>query len=134
MSRKNRQPTPGQPKPPLTKLKELPPTERDTVMDILHAKSYLEASPVVGELVGFPCSPKVLLRFYHWQETQDSLENSDDLLEQITAFEKESHPDWPPEKARVMATSFFLRHTMQKKDLKAFASMAWLSSQNEKGD
>jgi hypothetical protein len=134
MNRKLRQPSPGEPKPPLTKLKELPVTQRDSLMDILRDRTYGEASPLVSELVGFPCSAKVLSKFFPWQQSQESLEGAEDLLDQIVAFEKQRHPDWPVEKARALATTFFMRHAMEKRDLKEFATAARLSLQNEEAE
>jgi len=55
MSRKIRQPGSGREKPPLTKLKELPVTERYILMHILRGKSYVEAALRVSELAGFFC-------------------------------------------------------------------------------
>ena len=122
--RKLKQPGTGQSKAPLTKLKELPSAERAKVMEILRARTYRDAEPLVGELVGFACSMDVLCRFFSWQGAQEDMEISKGVLSQVTTFMREQLTGWPEEKIREAAVSFFTLHALAKRDVKGFAHMA----------
>ncbi len=130
--RKLNQPGTGQPKAPLTKLKELPPAERAKVMEILRSHTYRDAEPLVGELVGFACSMDVLCRFFSWQGAQEDMEISQGMLSQVAAFTREQLEGWPKEKIREEAASFFTLQTLAKRDVKGFASMARFYLQAER--
>jgi hypothetical protein len=129
---KLRQPVAGQPKPPLTKLKELPSAERGKIMEMLRSHTYRDAEPMVSEAVGFTCTIDVLCRFFSWQGAQEDMVISSDMLRQVMSFTRAHHADWPEEKVREAAASFFTLHTMAKRDVKGFASMARLHLQTER--
>jgi hypothetical protein len=124
--RKINQPPPGQSKPALTKLKELPSADRAKLMEVLRANTYAQAVPLVENLFGFACSADVLFRFFRWQSTQESLENANDLVATFEEFARKQNPDWSPDKVRETAISFFLAHTAQTKDVDSFVSVAHL--------
>jgi len=127
-----KQPGKGQPKAPMTKLKELPPAERSKVMEILCKHTYRDAEPLVSKLVGFDCSMDVLCRFYSWQGTRQDLELSKGTLRQVTSFLREEFPGWPEEKVNEAAASFFTLHAVATRDVKGFASMARFYLQTER--
>src|SRR5689334_8614665 len=98
LTRKIKQPAPGQPKPPLTRLKELPVAERTRVNEILRAHTYEQAQPLIQQLLGCGCSRSVLNRFFQWQQIEEAMEISEDTLTQAVAFLQASYPDWTEEK------------------------------------
>jgi hypothetical protein len=129
---KIRQPRAGQPKPPLTQLKELPPAQRGKIMEILRSHSYRDAEPMVSRAVGFRCSIYALCRFSSWQRAQEDMEISDDMLRQVVSFTRKRHADWPEEKIRAAAASFFTLRSMAKRNEKVFTSIARLHLQAER--
>jgi hypothetical protein len=130
--RKLNQPAAGRPRPPLTKLKELSPLDRSKVMEILRHHSYRDAEPLVAEVAGFPCSVDVLCRFFSWQNAQEDLELSNDMLRQMVSFARENLSGWPEEKIRATAAAFFTLRAMAKRDDKTFANMARMYLQSER--
>jgi hypothetical protein len=48
------------------------------------------------------------------------------------SFTRDHHADWPEERIREAAAGFFTLHTMAKRDVKGFASMARLHLQTER--
>ena len=102
------------------------------MMEILRSHTYRDAEPLVAQAVGFACSVDVLCRFFSWQGAQEDLEISDDLLQQVGSFIREHFAAWPEEKIREAAASFFTFHTMNKRDVEGFASMARLRVQAER--
>jgi len=126
MQRKLRQPSPGEPKPPLTKLKELSAEERGKVMNILHANTYEQAQPLVEQLVGFHSSIDTLRRFFAWHQTDHAMELTDEAIGQIDNFLRERYPGWSEEKMRETASAFFTIHTMAQRDTRGFACVARL--------
>jgi hypothetical protein len=129
-NRKIKQPPPGQPKPPLTQLKELPPDTRAQIGGILRANTYEQAQPLIEQLLGFSCSTSVLFRFYQWHKTQDAMEISEDAITQVVSFLQESYPDWTEEKMRQSASAFFAMHAVSKRDIRGFTSIARLGLQS----
>ena len=130
--RKLNQPATGQPKAPLTKLKEFPPAERAKIMEILRTHTYHDAEPLVGKLAGFDCSTDVLCRFYSWQGTRQDLELSKGTLRQVATFLREEFPGWTEGKVNEAAASFFTFHAVAAQDVKGFASMARFYLQAER--
>src|SRR6185437_10324080 len=130
--RKMKQTGTGQPKAPLTKLKELQPAERAKIMEILRTHTYCDAEPLVKKQVGFACSTDVLCRFFSWQGAREDLEISKGTLRQVTTFLREELPGWPEEKVNEAAASFFTLHTLATRDIKGFASMARFYVQAER--
>lgn len=130
-TRKLRQPGPGQKKPALTRLKELPAEDRARLMAVLRENTYTQAAPLCEQLVGFPCSLDVLSKFWQWQGTQEDLETSNDWLDQFEQFTRSQNPDWSADKVREQAIAFFLAQTAGKKDLKGFVQIAQID-QNER--
>jgi hypothetical protein len=126
LARKLRQPSAGQPKPPLTKLKELPAEQRAKVMDLLRSQTYEEAQPGIEQLVGFSCPIYTLTRFHHWQKASEAMEVSAETTEQIGDFLRERYPDWTEEKMRETASAFFTMLAMSRQDTRGFACVARL--------
>jgi hypothetical protein len=128
---KLRQPSPGQTKPPLTRLKELPAVKRAEVMAILRARTYDQARPAVEALVGFGCSTGALCRFFSWQAKQDEARASEDMVGQVTRFIREHRSDWTEDKVREVASTFFMMHAMKNRDSRDFVRVARLGLQGE---
>ena len=126
LERKLRQPSPGQPKQPLTRLKELPPEERDAVMGILESNSYEQARALVEARVGIACSVDTLGRFFAWKSAQKTMAHSDEMLGEVEDFIAEHYQGWSEEKMREAASAFFMARTMEKRDAKSFACVAKL--------
>ena len=126
IQRKLRQPSPGEPKLPLIRLKELAAEERARVMHILRANTYEQALSMVEQIVGFNCSIDTLKRFFAWQQTGQAMELSDEMIGQIGDFLRERYPGWSEEKMRETASAFFTFHTMSQRDTRGFACIARL--------
>jgi hypothetical protein len=126
LTRKTRQTTPGQPKPPLTQLKELPSEQRASVMAILRANTYEQARPLIEQLVGFAASVDTLGRFFAWQGLLEAMETSSEMIEQAGDFLSERHPDWTEENMRESACAFFTLQSVAQRDHRAFACIAQL--------
>lgn len=114
------------PKPPLTRLKELPAEDRSKLLTVLGENTYDKAIPLVENLVGFACSRNVLSKFWQWQSAQESLENANDLVETFEAFCRKQNPDWSADKVRETSIAFFLAHTAQQRDVDSFVNVAHL--------
>lgn len=131
--RKIRQPSDGEEKPPMTRLKELPAEERAKLMHVLRENTYRKAIPLIENLVGFYCSLDVLSKFFTWQDKQEDLEKSNDFIEQYEEFTQRQHPEWSPERIRDDATAFFMASATANKDLKGFALIAQIDQQERAG-
>jgi hypothetical protein len=120
------------PKPPITRLKELPEDERAKLMAILRANTYEAAGPLVENVFGFACSRQVLSKFFQWQTTQEDLDQANDTMAQVEEFIARQNKDWTPEKVRNAAITFFTAQTTSNKDLDGFVTVANLDLNERK--
>jgi hypothetical protein len=131
IERKLKQPATGQPKPSLTRHKELPPEERAKVMEILRGHTYEQAQPLVKEATGTHCLKGVLWRFFTWQAKEDARKASEDMAAQVDRFIRERHSDWPEEKLREAARTFFILESMKNYDPMSFVNVERARIQGE---
>lgn len=124
--RKLRQTAPGEPKPALTRLKELGAAERATVMSILRTNRYEEARALLAERVGFECSKGALSRFFAWQAKQEAMREAQDIVGQAERFMQRERPEWTEEKVREVAGTFFMMRAMGNRDASEFLKFARL--------
>ena len=80
---------------------------------------------------GLKTSARALSEFRSWYSAQQDLKDTSDLLETFEEFTRQTHPDWSAEKVRDMAIQFFMAHTVARKDVGKFVSVAQLD-QNER--
>jgi hypothetical protein len=122
--RKLRQPAPGQPKPALTRLKELGPEERAAVMRILRANTYQAARKAVSVLVGFECGKGALSRFFCWEAKREAIRESKEISGQVHRFLREYRPEYTEEKVREVAGMYFMMRTLENLDSNEFVKLA----------
>ena len=127
---KFRQPSPGKPKPALTRLKELPAEQRARVMEILRANTYKQARPIVEAFAGFACATNPLCQFFSWQAKQDELRASEDMAAQVGRFIREHRTDWSEEKVPEVAGTFFIMQAINNKDVGEFVRVARVGLQD----
>jgi len=126
LEHKLRQPAPGQPKPALTRLKELGAEERAAVMQILRENTYQHAQKIISARLGFECRKGTLFRFFSWQAKQDAIRQSEDMLAQAERFMQQQRPDWTEEQMRELAATFFIMHALENRDSGQFVKVARL--------
>jgi len=131
--RKLRQPRDGKPKPPLTRLKELPASDRAKVMEILRDHATADAKPLVERQVGFQCSLDALYKFFSWQVNQESLDAQNDMLETFEEFTRKRNPQWTAEKVRQHSIDFLMAYTSSRKDVIGFATIAAIDQRERHG-
>jgi hypothetical protein len=132
--RKIKQPPAGEPKPPLTKLKELSRDERARVMGILRANTYVRARPLVEAAVGFSCPVEALGRFFRWQAQITQDEEVDDVAGEVERFLRERHPDWSEEKLEELGGMYFMMKALGDGDSREFLRAAKLGLDRDRGN
>ena len=130
-TRKLNQTGPGESKPALTRLKELPLETRLQVMDLLETHTYKDARPLVAQLAGIECTVNVLFNFRQWCQTEQELEHDTDLLEQVEVYLKKRKGNWSPERIQKSALGFLMMRSLSKGDPRGFSSIARLWMRRE---
>jgi hypothetical protein len=130
--RKLRQPAAGDPKPPATRLKELPVELQAKVMDLLAKNSYQDAEPLVTSLVGFACSTDVLFRFRKWHEAKQEINLGEERYQQIKEFLQKEMPKASPEKLRELGVMFRTLTALGNGDGKEFVNVSRMQLQSER--
>jgi hypothetical protein len=131
MNRKIKQTAQTSVKPTLTRLKELSPENRLAVIEILDTHTYMEAMPMVQQLVGVPCSINLLWKFRTWLATEQALTDDTDLVEQIETFLRQRNGNWSVERIQEAAISFLMLRALSRGDVKAIATITRLPVQLE---
>lgn len=126
MHRKIKQTAQNIPKPPLTRLKELPPEDRHAVVEILGTHTYKDALSLIEQRVGVFCSINTLWKFRDWLITEKMLTDDTDLVEQIETFLRQRNGDWSVQRIQEAAISFLMLRALSKSNVKEIATLAEL--------
>ncbi|HXS68903.1 MAG TPA: hypothetical protein VN761_08670 [Candidatus Polarisedimenticolia bacterium] len=130
-TRKMRQTNEDEPKPTLTRLKELPPETHSRIMEILETHTYKDAQPLVAGLAGFECTTNALFKFRQWRQMEEALDHDTELLENVEAYLKNREGKWSPERIQKSALGFLMLQALGKRDAKAFSSVTRLWMRRE---